>query len=149
MGTKTETAPQEARMTQSGADIMREFLKVSPFVGHLGMQLVTLEPDLAEIRLPFSEPLITIGDTVHGGAISSLIDTAAMAASWSTESPPENLRGTTVSLSVSFTSAARAADLTARARVVRRGKNLCACDVDVTDAGGRLVAKGLVTYKLG
>lgn len=138
-----------ATMTQTGADIVSEFLKVSPFVGHLGMKLVSLEPDRAELLLPFSEPLITIGDTVHGGAISSLIDTAAMAASWSTEVPPENLRGTTVSLSVSFTTAARSTDLTARARVVRRGRNLCACDVDVTDAAGELVAKGLVTYKLG
>ena len=136
-------------MTQTGADIMREFLKVSPFVGHLGMKLVSLEPDSAELLLPFSEPLITIGDTVHGGAIATLIDTAAMAASWSTETPPENLRGTTVSLSVSFTTAARSADLTARARVVRRGRSLCACDVDVTDSAGELVAKGLVTYKLG
>ena len=138
-----------ATMTQTGADIMREFLKVSPFVGHLGMKLVSLEPDAAELLLPFSEPLITIGDTVHGGAIATLIDTAAMAASWSTETPPENLRGTTVSLSVSFTTAARSADLTARARVVRRGRSLCACDVDVTDSAGELVAKGLVTYKLG
>lgn len=136
-------------MAQTGADIMREFLKASPFVGHLGIRLVSLEPDRAELLLPFSAPLITIGDTVHGGAISSLIDTAAMAASWSTETPPENLRGTTVSLGVSFTTAARSTDLTARARVVRRGRNLCTCDVDVTDAAGELVAKGLVTYKLG
>ena len=142
----TENAAQTA---QSGGDIMREFLKVSPFVGHLGMKLVSIEPDLAVLGLPFSEPLITIGDTVHGGAISTLIDTAAMAASWSTETPPANLRGTTVALSVSFTTAARSVELTATARVVRRGKNLCACDVDVTDPSGELVAKGLVTYKLG
>ena len=142
----TEPAAQTA---QSGADIMREFLKVSPFVGHLGIRLVSLEPDHAELTLPFSEPLITIGDTVHGGAISTLVDTAAMAASWSTEAPPANLRGTTVSLNVSFTSAARSVDLTAKAGVVRRGKNLCTVDVDVTDPSGELVAKGLVTYKLG
>jgi uncharacterized protein (TIGR00369 family) len=143
------TAATTETAAQAGWDIMREFLKVSPFVGHLGIELVRLEPDFAELRLPFKEPLITIGDTVHGGAIATLIDTTAMAASWSTETPPANLRGTTVALSVSFTTAARSADLTATARVVRRGKNLCACDVDVTDASGELVAKGLVTYKLG
>lgn len=143
------TAGTAESPAQAGWDIMREFLKVSPFVGHLGIQLVDLQPDLAELRLPFSEPLITIGDTVHGGAIATLIDTAAMAASWSTEVPPANLRGTTVALSVSFTTAARSSDLIATARVVRRGKNLCACDVDVVDAAGGLVAKGLVTYKLG
>lgn len=143
------TAATTENAAQTGWDIMREFLKVSPFVGHLGIEPVSLEPDLAVLTLPFSEPLITIGDTVHGGAISTLIDTAAMAASWSTETPPANLRGTTVALSVSFTTAARSVDLTATARVVRRGKNLCACDVDVTDPSGELVAKGLVTYKLG
>ena len=141
--TTTETA------AQTGWDIMREFLKASPFVGHLGIRVVSLEPDVAVLALPYSEPLITIGDTVHGGAISTLIDTAAMAASWCTETPPANLRGTTVALSVSFTTAARSVDLSAKARVVRRGKNICACDVDVTDPNGELVAKGLVTYKLG
>lgn len=135
--------------TQTGADIMREFLKVSPFVAHLGMRLVSLEPDRAALVLPFAEALITIGDTVHGGAVSSLIDTAAMAASWSTETPPENLRGTTVSLTATFLAPARASDLTARARVIRRGRSLCTCDVEVTDGSGELVAKGLVTYKLG
>lgn len=139
----------EVAVAQTGADIIREFLKHSPFVGHLGMQLVRLDPDEAELLLPFQEAVITIGDTVHGGAIASLIDTAAMAASWSTETPPENLRGTTVSLTVSFATAARSVDLTAKATVVKRGRNLCACDVDVVDPYGELVAKGLVTYKLG
>jgi acyl-coenzyme A thioesterase PaaI-like protein len=37
----------------------------------------------------------------------------------------------------------------ADARVLRRGRSLCFCDVDVTDASGTLVAKGIVTYKLG
>jgi uncharacterized protein (TIGR00369 family) len=133
----------------SGAEIITEFLQHSPFVAHLGMRLVALAPDRAELLLPFAEPMITIGDTVHGGAISALIDTTAMAASWSTESPPANLRGTTVGLTVSFLAAARATDLTARATVLRRGKNLCNVDVEVLTAEGELAAKGLVTYKLG
>ena len=141
--------PKAEPAGQTGAEIITEFLKHSPFVGHLGMRLVTLEPDRAEILLPFAEPLITIGDTVHGGAIAALIDTTAMAASWSTEQPPQNLRGTTVGLTVSFLAAARSQDLTARANVLRRGKNLCNVDVEVSSKDGELVAKGLVTYKLG
>jgi acyl-coenzyme A thioesterase PaaI-like protein len=50
---------------------------------------------------------------------------------------------------VSFVAAARAQDLVADARVVRRGKTICFCEVDVTDGGDTTVAKGLVTYKLG
>ena len=40
-------------------------------------------------------------------------------------------------------------EVVADARVIRRGKSLCFCDVDVTDADGGLVAKAIVTYKLG
>ena len=144
-----DSASRDDAAGPSGAAIITEFLKHSPFVGHLGMTLVALSPDHAELRLPFAEPLITIGDTVHGGAISALIDTAAMAASWSTETAPAGMRGTTVGLTVSFLSAARATDLIALATVMRRGKNLCNVDVEVRTASGGLAAKGLVTYKLG
>ena len=48
-----------------------------------------------------------------------------------------------------FVASARGQEVTADARVIRRGKSLCFCEVDVTDAHGSLVAKGLVTYKLG
>ena len=132
----------------SGADVMRRFLAISPFVGHLGMELVGLEPDRATLRLPFREALVTVGDVVHGGAISALVDTTAMATAWSTAEAPANLRGTTVALSVDFVTAARAQDLTAVGRVIRRGRSLVFCEVEVRDAN-QIVAVGLVTYKLG
>jgi len=133
----------------SGADVIRGFLGVSHLVQHLGMRLVGLEPDRATIVLPFTPQVVTVGDVVHGGAISALVDTTAMAASWSTPTLPAVPRGPTVSLTVDFVAAARAQDLTAEARVVRRGKSLNFCQVEVRDAGGQVVAIGLVTYKLG
>lgn len=134
-----------------GAELISEFLKHSPFVGHLGMELREIEDDRAVLSLPFTEELVTIGDIVHGGAVSALIDTAAVAAAWSSiefedEPPP----GTTVSLTVDFLAAARAQELEADARVLRRGSSLCFCEVKVHGSGdGKLVASGLVTYKLG
>lgn len=132
-----------------GAELITEFLKHSPFVGHLGMRLVEIEPELARIELPFAESVVTIGDVVHGGAIAALVDTTAMAAAWSAAEVTDAPRGTTVGLSVNFVAAARGQDVTATARVVRRGSSLCFLDVDVANADGELVAKGLVTYKLG
>jgi acyl-coenzyme A thioesterase PaaI-like protein len=52
-------------------------------------------------------------------------------------------------LTVDFLRAARGVDLRARARVVRRGRQLCFCDVEVIRPDEELVAKGLVTYKIG
>ena len=139
-------------MTQEspgGAEIITEFLRHSPFALHLGMRLESIEPDRARLVMPYRAELATIGDVVHGGALTSIVDTAAMAASWSAHDGAGELRGTTVGLSVDFVAAARGQEITANARVIRRGKSLCFCDVDVTDAGGSLVAKGIVTYKLG
>jgi uncharacterized protein (TIGR00369 family) len=132
-----------------GIAVMEEFLAASPLARHLGIETVSLEPDVAELRLPFAEQVVTVGDVVHGGAISALVDTAATAASWCTDEIPDSLRGTTVGLTVDFLAAARGSDLLARARVVRRGSTLCFCDVEVRDSDERLVAKALATYKLG
>ena len=133
----------------SGAELMRQFLPTSPFVIHLGIQLVDLQPDLAVLALPFSEPLVTVGATVHGGAIATLIDTAAMVAAWSVAEVPANRRGVTVSLTVTYLAGAKREDLLALARVLRRGRSLVYLDVDVKTSSEVAVAKGLVTYKIG
>jgi uncharacterized protein (TIGR00369 family) len=132
----------------AGAGIMREFIPASPFARHVGIEIESLETDRARLRLPFTEAVATMDDLVHGGAVSTLVDTAAMAAAWCTDDVPDTLRGTTVGLTVDFVSAGRG-DIVADASVLRRGGSLCFCDVEVFDGDGRLVAKGLVTYKLG
>src|SRR5438046_3175867 len=146
---------REAMMSTSGnrpqtrAEIIRQFLPTSPFVGHLGIQLTDMQPDVAVLTLPFASSLVTIGTTIHGGAIASLIDTAAMVAAWSDTAVPENLRGTTVSLTVTYLAPAEGEELRATARVLRRGRSLVYLDVEVQSASGMSVARGLVTYKLG
>jgi len=127
---------------------MREFIPASPFARHVGIEIDTLDADRARLRLPFTDAVATMGDLVHGGAVTTLVDTAAMAAAWCTDDVPDELRGTTVGLSVDFVAAGRGA-LVAEARVLRRGRSLCFCDVEVFDGDERLVAKALVTYKLG
>jgi uncharacterized protein (TIGR00369 family) len=134
----------------SGTELIRRWLEASPFVSKLGLGIGELDDaGVATIVMPYDPSLATIGDVVHGGAISSLIDTAAAASAWAGVEAPENMRGTTVAISVTFVAAARGQDATAVARVVRRGKNLAFVDVDVTTGDGAIVARALVTYKLG
>ena len=123
----------------AGAEIMREFIPASPFARHVGIEIESLEADRARLRLPFTDAVATMGDLVHGGAVSTLVDTAAMAAAWCTDDVPDTLRGTTVGLTVDFVSAGRG-DLVADARVLRRGGSLCFCVVEVFVGVGRLVA---------
>jgi uncharacterized protein (TIGR00369 family) len=133
----------------TGEEIMRRFLPSSPFPGHLGIRLVDMGPGSARLGLPFAEALVTVGSTVHGGAVASLIDTAAMVAAWSGGEVPDKLRGSTVGLTVSYLAPADGQDLEATATVLRRGRGIVHVDVDVRTASGTAVAKGLVTYKLG
>jgi uncharacterized protein (TIGR00369 family) len=131
------------------AELIRAFIPASPFAKELGIELVDLRPDHAELRLPWSPRLATAGDVVHGGAIAALLDTAGMAAAWSDDTVPEKVAGATVSMSVSYAAAAVASDLTAHASVVRRGRSLCFCEVRVTDAEGRVVAHGSMVHRYG
>lgn len=140
---------EPAGISADGGEFVRRFLPSSPYVGHLGMRLVEMRTDTATLALPFKSEVVTIGNIVHGGAIASLIDTAAMVAAWSGAPLPDPPRGTTVGLTVSYLAAATGEDLLATARVLRRGRSLVYLDVDVRNQSGRAIAKGLVTYKLG
>jgi uncharacterized protein (TIGR00369 family) len=135
--------------TANGAALIDEFFQHSPFGRHVGLELESVGEDRAEVTLPYSGSVATAGDIVHGGAISTLIDVAATAASWAAtfDQPPQ--RWGTVSLSVNFVRPARADTLTAIAEVVRRGGSLCFSEVKVSDTNHRLIAHGLVTYRLG
>ena len=135
--------------TPSGADIIRQWLRTSPFVGYLSIELVALAPGTATLRLPYDKTVTTIGSVVHGGAIATLIDTAGAAAAWSDAEVPTNIRGTTVSLAISYLAAAEDEDIQAVARVLSRGRSLVYLDIEATTASGKAVAKGLATYKIG
>ena len=137
----------EARPTRR--EIIEAFIPNSPHAASLGIKLVSIGTDEATLELPYRDQLATMGDVVHGGAVSALIDTAAMAAAWASDEVPENPAGATVSLSVNFVSAARGVDLRAESKVVRRGGRLSFCEVWVRDPEGELVAHGIATYRFG
>ena len=121
---------------------------LDPFALLLGLQIEEIQPESCRMRLPFRPEVRTAGEIVHGGAISTLIDSAGVVAAWSnvTSSPT---RGATANLSVSFLAAAQSTDLLAEARVIRRGRSVVFVEIDVTTLTGEAIAKGLLTYKLG
>jgi uncharacterized protein (TIGR00369 family) len=136
-------------MAQTRREVIEAFIPSSPLVGHLGIEVVSLEPDRAQLRLPFRPELATMGDVVHGGAIAALLDTASMAAAWADDLVPESLAGATVSLNVDYVAAARGVDVLATARAVRRGRSLCFCEVEATAPDGAVIAKALAVHRFG
>jgi uncharacterized protein (TIGR00369 family) len=136
-------------MTATRAELIRQFIPHSPHAARLGIALAELGDGTARLVMPFSADNATMGDVVHGGAIATLADTAAMAAAWATDEVPESVAGSTASLTVDFLSAARGCDLVADAEVVKRGRRLVFVRVTVGPGEGAPVAAAQAVYALG
>jgi uncharacterized protein (TIGR00369 family) len=130
-----------------GRELVRAFLEHSPFSVLLGIRVRELGEGEATLEMPFDERLATAGQTIHGGAISTLLDTAATAASWATQFERAPTKWGTASLTVNFVRPAQGRDLVAEARVVRRGRAMCHCTIEASDADG-CVATGTALYAL-
>jgi uncharacterized protein (TIGR00369 family) len=128
--------------------ILRDVIVASPFGRLLGMELADAARDRVTVRLPFKPDVATVGDLVHGGAISALVDVTATAAAWSAADMARRPRGTTIGLTVNFLTGAHGRDLRATGTVVQRGSSIVVIEVLVDDGAGTSVARALVTYKL-
>lgn len=119
--------------------------------GLVGIEAIEAEPGRVCKRVVLREDHFNYNDVVHGGVISSLIDSAAGAAVRSLRTVEEiHARPhATSDLHVSYLAPATGKELVAEARVVKAGRTAIFSEVDVTTDTGRLVAKGLVTFVVG
>lgn len=134
---------------RTGADLMRWFVPNCPFAVHTGVRIVAIEPGEARLALDFRSEVTTTGTIVHGGAIATLIDTAAAVAAWSGAEVPDTPKGATVGLTVNYLAPADGESVEATATVLRRGRRLVTVAVDVHTVFERHVATALVTYQIG
>jgi uncharacterized protein (TIGR00369 family) len=81
---------------------------------------------------------------LHGGALASLLDTAAAFAVLSLLAPGEQT--VTVDLTVHFMRPARTGRIAAHARVLRAGRRLATVSIEAIDNAGELLATALTTY---
>ncbi|MCV7289020.1 PaaI family thioesterase [Mycolicibacterium wolinskyi] len=129
--------------------MMAQFLPESPFVAKLGIVAESLDGPEVRLRMPWDPSNVTLADMVHGGAIATLADVTVMAAAWAGADVPDSLRGVTVSMSISYLAPARSTDLLGVGRVLRQGRSIVSCDVDIVTPGGDAIAKAIATYKVG
>lgn len=131
-------------ITPERIEAIREKFNANHFPGYLGVELDSLEPGRALLGLDVRQELLQLQGVMHGGAIASLIDTAVAFAIISVSEPQD--RFTTVEMKVNYLSAIREGRAVADARLIRDGRRIIVAECDVFDSGGRLAAKGLLTY---
>ena len=103
--------------------------------------------DDALVRLTVGERHGRPGGTVSGPAMMTLADTAAWLAVMAATGPV--VLAVTTSLHIDFLRKPAMTDLCARGRLLKLGKQLAVCDVELFSAGTTdLVAKAQVTYSL-
>lgn len=118
----------------------------SAAVNHfLGLELVEASPEGAEIRMPARGEHVQETGVVQGGILSALADTTAVYALAHRFPADHTIAGVEFKLNFLRPARPEAGELRARASVVRRGRTLGICRVEVTQADAA-IATGLFTY---
>jgi uncharacterized protein (TIGR00369 family) len=121
----------------------RDAFHLVPYARFLGLELGEIGPGEVSLHLNVRDNLKQNQGVVHGGAVASLIDTAAAFAVLTRIDLKE--RVTTTDLTIHFLRPITAGRLTASARVVRSGRRLFVLSVEVTNQGV-LVATAVTSY---
>lgn len=118
-------------------DRLRERFQRAPAQSVVGIEVVALELDYAELAIAFSRTVDNGGGSIHGGVLAMLADTA-VACALST-----NFNGkmgfATSNLNIHFLRRAKTR-VVAKARIVKKGGTVCVGQVEIEDADGTLVA---------
>ncbi len=96
---------------------------------HLGAELVNIEPGTVTVRLTHRPEITQQDGFIHAGATSSIADTAGGYAAMTVMDPGDN--PLTVEYKINLMSPARAPVLEAVATVIRSGRTLTVCSVEV------------------
>ena len=118
----------------------------SPYFGHLNMELIGAENGYAKVSMNIKPCHKNVHGVVHGGAIASLADQAAMRAAQTKFSVGQT--GTTVQMDMHYLAPAREGRLVAAARIQKMGRLVAFSDVDVNDDKGKAVALARCTIAI-
>ena len=118
------------------------------YVSKLEITPIHESPGRARLRMPCTPAHLDETGHLHAGALASLIDISAVAASWALVPRRAGARGSTIAMQVSFPSPTAEAVI-ADAHVQQRAESVLFNTVHVTGAtSGQLVALGQVSYRL-
>lgn len=128
------------------AQRVRDSFARQGIMGLIGARLSLVEPGLVEIELPFRGDLTQQHGFFHAGVTSTVADSAGGYAAFSLF--PEAASVLTVEYKINLVAPAKGELLRAVGRVLRPGRTLTLCDLEVfaLEAGAsKLCAKGLQT----
>lgn len=120
-------------------DFVRSWIEKSGYSSALGVAVDELSGESARLHLPFREENSNPGRALHGGCAASL---AAIGSHAVTRAALGEASGPwhTASVQINYLAAAIDEDVSATARLLRRGKEMCFVEVDVAREDGKPIA---------
>jgi uncharacterized protein (TIGR00369 family) len=126
------------------ADV-RARVEASRFHGEMGMRLERLDDGEADLSLEVAPGHVNLMGVLHGGVISSLADAATGIAMLS--ALDDGWSHVTTSIQVTFLAPGRLGDhVTARGRVIKRGRRFGYGEADVERSDGTLLARATASF---
>jgi len=105
-------------------------------ISQAGIKILAAEKGYAKCEMPITNNHLNADGVVMGGAIFTLADFTASLASNMLNDKCVTLNG-----NIHFLSPADTKVLFAETKMIKNGKSIAVCDVDITDDNGKLCAK--------
>lgn len=122
------------------SDTLTDWLNTTPYCQTLGVSAEPIEPERTLLHLPYREANSNPGGVLHGGVAASLSvigGHAIIRQSLGAESGPWHTAG----FQINYLAAAIEETVTAEARLLRRGRELCFVEVYVRSAAGKPISQ--------
>ncbi len=133
-------------MSQLSFQQSSDFLETIPFNKLVGLRLVRFHADGVTIGCTVRPELLNASSVLHGGVSATLADVAVGVALTRHLGKPR--AATTAEMKINYLRPVAEGKVTARAHLIRVGKNLCTARVDLFDSKRQQIAVALVTYML-
>lgn len=131
-------------ITKEQREFAENALHNLPFAKLIGMRLVGLKLDEAQIAIEMRDDLRQPSGVLHGGVTATLIDTA-MAFAVRTRLAMDEATAT-IDLTIHYLRPHLSGKFICTARNVRAGKRIFTVSAEVHNEEGKLIATGLSTY---
>ena len=118
---------------------IQSWVEESPYTQALGAKLESVDETSARILLPYRDENSNPGQALHGGCAASLAAVGGQCvarAAMGEDAGPWH----TASAQVNYLAAAIGEDVVAEARLLRRGKDMCFVETEVSTVAGKAIA---------
>jgi uncharacterized protein (TIGR00369 family) len=141
---KKSSKPKQSAQAEWAVQLVRERMKESQAITHLGFDVETVEKGRAVFLLDVLAHHKQLHGVVHGGILAALADTTAAIAAYTTV--PKGIEIATVELKINYLEPVPGGRIKADARVLRAGRNFVVAECEILNEDGSLAAKALLTF---